>query len=739
MNKIVQFLAIAFGLAVIVLLAAVVILALTFDPNDYKDEISALVKSETGRELTIQDDLNLSIFPWIGVESGVVIFGNAAGFGPDPFARIDAAKLSIKLLPLFKNQIEIDTVKLYGLSVSLTTNPQGGSNWDDLIAKDIPSVPAPPGAQAPAQAPQTSDQALSLLAGLSVGGLDIRDAQLKWQDQQANTGLILDKININSGPVKLNKPVTFELSLEMQNKQPAVSGTLTMATTLNIDIEQQRFKAKDSRFETRLSGGVVPGGGIDVSLKAADIAADMAQQVLDISSLTFQGLGISLSGELHGKQLIDNPAFQGALKLAEFNPRTVLQQLAVDIPATSDPKVLTKAALDLQIDASMDHLNVKQISGRLDDTTLNGNVSIKSLTAPAIAFKLEIDALDLDRYLPPTMEATAATPATAATAGAIELPLETLRALNLDGTVRLNKLKVSNLTTTGIELTTSAHDGLIKLHPISANLYGGSYKGHIELNAQGNEPAFSFDEQLSALQTGPFLQDLMATDFVSGTANAAIKITTHGKSIDDLRKTLNGSMTFSAVDGRVDGLNLLGSIQQDYAKFANTLVSDAEKLNQTVFSKFAGTVTLKNGLAGTQDLLLVSSQLDAVTRGTADLVTEKLNLTLEITAKKELAKLLKILGGRPIPYYITGTFSEPQFKNGLTDLLKRLGQEAIDKEKAKLEAELKAKQEELKRQAAEEQVKLQKELEAKRKQKEEELKKKAEEEVKDKLKDMFKF
>lgn len=733
LKKIIKYLAIGLGLVVFIIAAVVIIFALTFDPNDYKDEISGLVKAQTGRTLSIPDDLNLSIFPWIGVETGGVILGNAEGFGPEPFARIDSARLSIKLLPLFKNQVEIDTVKLYGLNVSLARNSKGLTNWDDISAKAASSSPTE--AQTPAKSSQTSNQAGMLLAGLSIGGLDIRDAQLKWQDRQNNTGLTLSRINFESGPIRSNKPFDIELAFEMQNKEPAVNGSVNLATSLALDLEQQHVQAKNTRLETRLNGDVIPGGKLNASLKAADIAMAMAKQTLDISSLALQASGISLSGELHGKRIIDNPEFRGTLKLAEFNPREVLQQLAVDLPATSDPKVLSKAALDLQIAASTTDLDITQISGRFDDTRLSGNLSVNNFSLPAIAFKLEIDALDLDRYLPPTTTSAAATPATAATAGAIELPLETLRALNLDGSARLKKLKVSNLTTTDIDVTTSAHKGLIKLDPVNAKLYGGAYKGHIELDARGNEPAFSFDERLSDLQAGPFLQDLIDTDFVSGTANAAIKITTHGSSIDDLRKTLSGSMTFSAVDGRIDGYNLLDSIQEDYARFTNTFVKDAGELDQTVFSKFAGTVNVKNGLASTRDLQLVSPQLDAATKGTADLVTEKLDLTLEITPKKELAKLLKVLEGRPIPYYIKGTFSEPQFKNGLRDLLKQMGQEALDKEKARIKAELKAREEELKRKAAEEQAK----MEEQRKQKEEELKKKAREEAKDKLKDLLKF
>jgi AsmA protein len=44
------------------------------NPNDYKDEIAAAVKKQTGRELAIQGDISLSVFPWLH---------NFIGVGPE--------------------------------------------------------------------------------------------------------------------------------------------------------------------------------------------------------------------------------------------------------------------------------------------------------------------------------------------------------------------------------------------------------------------------------------------------------------------------------------------------------------------------------------------------------------------------------------------------------------------------------------------------------------------------------
>jgi AsmA protein len=45
----------------------------------YKAELAEQVKSATGRDLTIEGDVSLSIFPTVGIEVGEVAFSNAPG------------------------------------------------------------------------------------------------------------------------------------------------------------------------------------------------------------------------------------------------------------------------------------------------------------------------------------------------------------------------------------------------------------------------------------------------------------------------------------------------------------------------------------------------------------------------------------------------------------------------------------------------------------------------------------
>ena len=57
------------GLSVIVI-AAVVILITSVDPNEHKDWIEARFHKETGRDISLDGPVAFTLYPWLGVEAG---------------------------------------------------------------------------------------------------------------------------------------------------------------------------------------------------------------------------------------------------------------------------------------------------------------------------------------------------------------------------------------------------------------------------------------------------------------------------------------------------------------------------------------------------------------------------------------------------------------------------------------------------------------------------------------------
>ena len=124
MGKLLRIVAWIAGLLVVLVVVASIVLPMIVDPNDYKDDIADLVKSKTGRTLAIEGDIGLSVFPWLAVEIGPTSLSNADGFSAQPFASVNDVQVRIKLLPLLRKQVEMDTVVLDGLQ-SVHGNPGG--------------------------------------------------------------------------------------------------------------------------------------------------------------------------------------------------------------------------------------------------------------------------------------------------------------------------------------------------------------------------------------------------------------------------------------------------------------------------------------------------------------------------------------------------------------------------------------------------------------------------------------
>src|SRR5512140_945344 len=118
------------GLVALAVIAVAVITA-NFDANQFKTDITALVKDKTGRTLAIDGAIKLAFFPKIGVELGKLSLSEHKG--SKVFAAVDSARVSVDLLPLLSGKVVVDRIAVDGLKASLTRHKDGSSNFDDLL------------------------------------------------------------------------------------------------------------------------------------------------------------------------------------------------------------------------------------------------------------------------------------------------------------------------------------------------------------------------------------------------------------------------------------------------------------------------------------------------------------------------------------------------------------------------------------------------------------------------------
>ncbi len=93
-------------IVIAVLLLALFAFVATFDANNYKSEIIEQVEEATGRDFTIDGEINLSIFPWVGLKVDDVALGNEKGFKAAQFASIKQLDIRVNVLPLLKKGLK---------------------------------------------------------------------------------------------------------------------------------------------------------------------------------------------------------------------------------------------------------------------------------------------------------------------------------------------------------------------------------------------------------------------------------------------------------------------------------------------------------------------------------------------------------------------------------------------------------------------------------------------------------
>jgi len=365
MGKIAKVTLITISSIVGLIIVAAIAIPLFVDLNDYKPEIEAAVKDKTGRELKLVGDIDVSVFPWLGVSTGKITLSNAQGFMPDYFAVIKESDIKIKLMPLLSKEVEVSTIIFKGLELNLAKNKKGVSNWDDLAGKNQPKK-----AEEKVVKVEEKTEAAPALAALMIGGLSIEDAQIHWDDQQAGQQVIIKDFNLKTGKIALNEAIDIKLSLFVDNKKPALTEALALTTELVIDDSMQLIQLKNTKINSATKGAMVPNGAFDIQL-LSQIAIDLKQESVVLESLKIAFDATTIDGFLRIKQF-SKPALAFNLAINEID---VDRYTAADKAQT---KVVASPAAAVAATTTL--IPVKTIR----DLNLNGDVSIGKLQAAGV-------------------------------------------------------------------------------------------------------------------------------------------------------------------------------------------------------------------------------------------------------------------------------------------------------------------------------------------------------------------
>lgn len=470
MKKPLKYAVLALGVAAALVLATAIIAAAAFPPV-FKPGLAALVEAQTRRTLVLQGDIRFHFFPRLGIELGRAALSERGSSAE--FASIDGARLDLAWLPLLRGALVAGPIRVDGLRARLVRHRDGSTNFDDLLR---------PG------------KSRFEIAPLRVTGA------LVFRDEATGRQLVVADLKLETGPLGNGLPGDASARFNLRSDAPRLDIRVDASTRLTLDNRAGRLAlqglsvamkgeaagwsdlvltAKANDVESVAGRWQMQGARIALSGRRDDVGFDLAAELpgsrlergeLDAGRMTLTG-GLRQPGRSFGAVLRiprltgrGEPFYAGVLeaelegrqgeslivaKLSgplEIGPKTGqvgLPQLAASADFRPSGQPQTGGSAQLSGTASLDlagrHARL-DLAGRLDEGMVKSGFAASYSAVPPYTFNLDIERLDLDRYLPRPISAQ----------GRRRPDFSWLKRLDARGRVHIGELKIAGATSRNV-------------------------------------------------------------------------------------------------------------------------------------------------------------------------------------------------------------------------------------------------------------------------------------------------
>jgi AsmA protein len=489
---------------------------------------------------------------------------------------------------------------------------------------------------------------------LSVDGLTLSATGTMAGMRLTQSSLKAPKVQMNPAQSRI---LVDGLALTAQAKTATDNLDLSLSAP-KLDVTPERAAGESAVLTAKLAG---PQRNADVRLALS--ALEGSAKALKIAALK---LDVDAKADANAVKGTLTTPVAGNLEKRVFElPRIAAN---FDVASPSLPQKTAQIPLNGSVRADLGKESVAaDLTTRFDESNIKAKLGIAKFSAPAYSFDIDIDKLNLDRYLPPAKKGQGDGKPAEPKQKEPEKPIDlsALKPLNANGLLKIGQFQANNVKLSKLRLGLRALHGKVDLDPVAANLYEGSTAGAIAIDANANR--FAVNQKLTGIAIGPLLRDAANQDILDGKGNVALNVTTAGNLVSAMKRALNGKARVELRDGAVKGIDIPGAIRGVKAKFGG---KDAEGTgsarDKTEFSELSGTFDIKNGVAHNEDLSLKSPLIRVGGAGDVNIGEDSVNYVVKASIVGSLAgqggKEAGELKGMTVPVRIAGPYDQLKYK-----------------------------------------------------------------------------
>lgn len=547
---------------VIVLVGAVFLIPTERLARIATDQLSAA----TGRDVAINGDVSITLWPVLGVSADQLVVGNAEWAAPEPMFEAENAAIGVDALGLLRGDVRITKIEARSPAIRLAQQLNGQANWQFDGADSAAPEPSADTA-APAETTAQSDP-----GSISIERIDITNATLTYDAEGS------DIVALRGVDVSLDWPDPSGAAEIKATLSPAGS-------PVNVDLSVGAFAAF-------IAGEVSP-------LKLT-LQNDNGRVALDGRASTEGAVAGSFS-----LSTPDTDSLLRALGLPEVGlPSGFGQKIdaSADVTLTPDQQIALRG---MRLD-----LGGNNISGALDASFAGGT--------PQINAQLDAGALDVSMATETTQGggggSSGGNGQSASDTGWSTTPIDAsgLAAFNGEIALRADSIDLGTfeLGQTQVVLRNDNSRMVFELREVAA--YGGKVTGEFVAN---NRSGLSVGGNMtvSAIQMQPLLRDAIDLDRLTGQGDLQLSFLGAGSNVDAIVRSLSGDGRIAIGRGTIEGIDL------------DALLRGGSSGGTTIFDDLTASWTISKGILSSQDLLFQLKNYSASGAGVVGLGTQTID------------------------------------------------------------------------------------------------------------------